>query len=430
MSTKQQVFWVGAAGLGVGTAAGVVGAGALIPATVGLVTLIVLALGAARMARPLARLAGPGRGPEVDRIAARICQLETQLEVATDGLEAVASALRAGRAEPFTAWWRTHERHSPLRPELLEHVLRQGGPSLERLRELSDTTEQMGGQAERALGRLDQMGSDLDAISEALRTAHAGAEGLEASAKKSDAHAQAADGETRALHAHLASLEARIRELSELALNIAGVTKGVQDMAYRTNLAALNASVEAAKAGDQGQGFAAVARELQVLSERCSVTAQETAEVLDGADRMALDTRDLAGGALSQAGQLEASVTRLGEDLLELTAGLGQVEAHLGVGVSRADRAHAHAERLCRELEVIELHGREASASASSVMPPPLPPPEDTRELPRVRSTTTRAAPAAFMPSAMGASALEGSGVSTDGLTFDLDPPATLPPEA
>lgn len=90
--------------------------------------------------------------------------------------------------------------------------------------------------------------------------------------------------------------------LSEIASQITGITQTISDISEQTNLLALNAAIEAARAGEQGRGFAVVADEVRTLAGRTGNAVNEISTLIGNISSSVKDTVDSIHSARDDVG--------------------------------------------------------------------------------------------------------------------------------
>jgi methyl-accepting chemotaxis protein len=157
-----------------------------------------------------------------------------------------------------------------------------------------------------------------------------------------------------------------IEKLGEKSEQISSVVQVIKDVADQTNLLALNAAIEAARAGEQGRGFAVVADEVRKLAER---TAQSTADIsgmVGEIQQSAKEAVEEMKRVVDQVGQGQALAQDAGTHILGIREGSGKVADAISEISNALKEQTTASQEIAKNVEAVAQMTDENNAAAAT----------------------------------------------------------------
>lgn len=180
----------------------------------------------------------------------------------------------------------------------------------------------------------DQVNQE-QAVAQAADVAYSTSLGTDVSARKATEVVTQTVSVMRGLEASMQEAAEGIQALDTQSRVIGSIIKTISDIAGQTNLLALNAAIEAARAGEQGRGFAVVADEVRQLASRTSTATEEIARVVKQNEQLAQAAVEIIDTSKRQAEQGLALADETGNVIVEIQDGAKRVVDVVGQFSSR-----------------------------------------------------------------------------------------------
>ncbi|MDR2123723.1 MAG: methyl-accepting chemotaxis protein [Desulfovibrio sp.] len=149
------------------------------------------------------------------------------------------------------------------------------------------------------------------------------------------------------------TLQNNMQELGSQAESIGGVMNVISDIADQTNLLALNAAIEAARAGEAGRGFAVVADEVRKLAEKTMSATQEVGSSISAIQQSAKSNIQEVGSAVTSIGEATNLANSSGDALKEIVDLAAANSAVVTSIATAAEEQSSTSEEINRAIEEI-----------------------------------------------------------------------------
>ncbi|QNM97663.1 methyl-accepting chemotaxis protein [Chitinimonas koreensis] len=257
-------------------------------------------------------------------IAGPVAQVESLMSRLRDSLDLTLHAQVQGNDEiariagAFNALVDTFQRTVREVDQCADAVARASGS-------LADTTDQVSTATHSQAESVNGIAASVEQVTVSIATMAASSQ--ESEVKAHDAQecsvrgrevAAAAADQMRRVDSAVSDAAGTIVQLSQRSSQIDGIVGTIRDIADQTNLLALNAAIEAARAGEQGRGFAVVADEVRKLAERAANATRDISQLVAA---IRSDTDSAARAMRESSERMEQGVGLVGE----VSAALGQI---------------------------------------------------------------------------------------------------------
>ena len=216
--------------------------------------------------------------------------------------------------------------------------------------QVSSTSQQLAEGATEQASSLEETSSALEEMAAMTKTNASNAK--QANELSGQARTAAESGDKT-----MGRLNEAMTAINESSGKISKIIKVIEEIAFQTNLLALNAAVEAARAGEHGKGFAVVADEVRNLAQRAAQAAGETTDLIEDSVNRAREGTEVACEVADSLGKIVGDVSKVSD----LINGITKASDEQAQGVEQVNTAVSQMDKVTQS----NAAGAEESASAS-----------------------------------------------------------------
>ncbi|MCC7121552.1 MAG: methyl-accepting chemotaxis protein [Gammaproteobacteria bacterium] len=228
-------------------------------------------------------------------------------------------------------------------------------------------TSRQSAETEQAARAIGEMTASVNAVAHRAQCAADAATEADAEAKQGFEVVRATSHSIEELAGEVTRTAEALTRLKADSLNIGTVLDVIRGIAEQTNLLALNAAIEAARAGEQGRGFAVVADEVRSLASRTQQSTREIQGMIESLQAGANSAVDAMQSGLAKAQASVGQAHQAGQSLESITARVDTIRDMNVQIAAAASEQRRNADHISRSVENITLIAAEATQGALQI---------------------------------------------------------------
>ncbi|MBF0467181.1 MAG: methyl-accepting chemotaxis protein [Nitrospirae bacterium] len=158
-----------------------------------------------------------------------------------------------------------------------------------------------------------------------------------------------------------------VTSLGNRSMQIGDIINVIKDIADQTNLLALNAAIEAARAGEQGRGFAVVADEVRKLAERTSKATSEISEMIGSIQHEVKATVNSMNEVTQKVDKGVLHVTKAGDSLRDIVKSVENLQGLVQSIATATEEMSSVSNTIQKDIEAVANISDEASAGSNQI---------------------------------------------------------------